>query len=62
MSKRRNMLPTRTSIFISSAGKIDSVRSLKPNFLSSCFIVDDSYVKIVLLHEVVFSGHDILHF
>ena len=32
-------------------------------FSSSCFIAnDDSLVKIVLLHVIVFSEHDILHF
>ena len=56
------MLPTRTSIFTSSAGKTYSVQSLKPNFLRNYFIVDDSHAKIVLLHVVVFSEHDILYF
>ena len=37
-------------------------RSSKLNFLSSCFIVDDSHVKIVWLYAVVFSEHDILRF
>ena len=37
-------------------------RNLKSNFSSSCFIANDSHVKIVWLHEVVFSEHDILHF
>ena len=30
--------------------------------LSSCFIVDDSHVKTVWLHLVVFSEYDIIHF
>ena len=42
--------------------KLKACRSSKLNFLSSCFIVADSYVKIVWLHVVVFSEHDILHF
>ena len=29
MSKRHNILPTRTSFFISSAGKIESVQEFK---------------------------------
>ena len=29
MSKRHNILPTRTSLFISSAGKIESVQEFK---------------------------------
>ena len=31
MSKRHNILPTRTSFFISSAGKIKSVQEFKVN-------------------------------
>ena len=44
-----HILPRRTSFVISNAG-------------NSSFIVDDSHVKIVWLHVVVFSEHDILHF
>ena len=36
--------------------------SLKLNFSSSCFIADNSHVKIVWLHKAVFSEDDILHF
>ena len=42
--------------------KLKACRSSKINFSSSCFIADDSHVKIVWLHVVVFSEHDILHF
>ena len=42
--------------------KLKGCRSLKLNFSSSCFITDDSHVKIVWLRVVVFSEHDILHF
>ena len=42
--------------------KLKSCRSSELNFSSSCFIVDDSYVKILWLHEAVFSEHDNLHF
>ena len=31
-------------LFISSAGKIESLQEFKLNFPSSCFIVDDSHV------------------
>ena len=55
-------LPTRTNFFISSAGKIESLHEFKLNFLSSCFIVDGSHVKIVWLHVVVFNEHDICIF
>ena len=60
MSKRENILPTRGNFFISSTGKLKACRSSKLNFSSSCFIADDSHVKIVWLHVVVFSEHDIL--
>ena len=42
--------------------KLKACRSLKLNFSSSCFIADDSHVKIVWLHIVVFIEHNILHF
>ena len=42
--------------------KLKACRNAKWNFLSSCFIAEDSHVKIVGLHVVVSSKHDILHF
>ena len=42
--------------------KLKACRSSKLNFSSSCFIADDSHIKIVWLHIVVFSEHDYLHF
>ena len=42
--------------------KLKACRSSKLNFSSSCFIADNSYVKIVWLHTVAFSEHDILNF
>ena len=42
--------------------KLKACRNSKLNFLSSCFIADDSHVKTVWLNVVVFSEHDILHF
>ena len=62
MSKRYNILPSLTNFFISSAEKLKGCRNSKLNFSSSCFIANDSHVKIVWLHLVVFSEHDILHF
>ena len=62
MSKRHNILPTRTSFFISSAEKLKACRDSKLTFLSSCFIVNDRHLKIVWLHEVVFREYDIFHF
>ena len=62
MSKRHNILPTRHCFFISSARKIEKVQEFKMNFSSSCFIADDSDIKIIWLHVVDFTEHDILHF
>ena len=42
--------------------KLKACRNLKLNFPSSCFTANDSHVKIVWLHVVAFSEHDILHF
>ena len=42
--------------------KLKACRSSKLNFSSSCSIADDSHVKTVWLHVVVFSEHNILHF
>ena len=42
--------------------KLKGSRSSELNFSSSCFIANDSHVKIVWLHVVAFSEHDILHF
>ena len=42
--------------------KLKTCSNSKLNFLSSCFIADDSHVKAVWLHVVVFNEHDILHF
>ena len=62
MPKRHNILPTRTSSFTSSARKIKVCRNSKSNFSSRCFIADDSHVKTLLLHVVVFTEQDILNF
>ena len=42
--------------------KLKACRNSKLNFSSSCFTANDSHVKIVWLHVVVFNEHDILHF
>ena len=41
--------------------KLKACRNSKLNFSGSCSIADDSHIKIVWLHVVVFSEH-ILHF
>ena len=61
MSKRHNILPTRTSSFVSSAGKIESMQEFKIKLFDSCLIADDSHVKIVWLQVVVFSEYDTLN-
>ena len=42
--------------------KLKTCRSSKSNFSSSCFISNDSHIKIVWLHVAVFRKYDILHF
>ena len=42
--------------------KLKACRNSKLNFSSSCFIAEDSNVKIVWLHVAVSSEHSILHF
>ena len=45
--KRHNILPTRTSLIFSSAGKSENVQEFKAKPSSSCIITDDIHVKIV---------------
>ena len=59
MSKCHNIFST--SLF-QTQEKLEVCRSSKLNFSSSCFIADDSCVKIVWLHVEVFSERSILHF
>ena len=61
MLKRHNKVPTRTSFFIQVQEKLKACRSSELNFSSSCFIADDSHIKIAWLHIVVFSEHEISH-
>ena len=42
--------------------KLKASRNSKLNFSGSCFIANDSHVKIVCLHVEVFDKHDVLHF
>ena len=42
--------------------KLKVCRSSKLNFLSGCFVADDSHLKIVWLHVVALDEHNILHF
>ena len=42
--------------------KLKTPRISKWNFSSSCFIVDDSHLKVVWPNVLVFTEHDILHF
>ena len=57
----RNILPTRSSFFISIAGKIENVHEFKVKLFEQLF-TDDSHIKIVWLNVVVFTEHDVLHF
>ena len=42
--------------------KLKACRNSKENFTGSCFIADESHVKIVWLHAVVLIKDDIFHF
>ena len=42
--------------------KLKAFRGSKLTFSSSCFIADDSHIKIVWLHVVVFREDDVLNF
>ena len=42
--------------------KLKACRNSKSNFSSSCFIADDTHVKIVWLRVEVLTEYDILHF
>ena len=61
MSKRHNLLPTRTSFFTLSAGNIEDVLEFKMKLFEQ-LLIDDSHIKIVWLHVVVFTEQDLLHF
>ena len=61
MSKLRNILPIRTSFFISSARKIENMQEFKMKLFEQLF-TDDSHIKIVWLYVVVFTVSDLLHF
>ena len=60
-SKRHNILPTRTSFFISSAGKLKSVQEFKLK-LFEWLLTDDNHLNIVWLHVAVSTEHDLLQF
>ena len=62
MPIRYNILPTRATFFISSVGKIESVREFKIKFLSTYFVVGESHTKIICFHALVFNKNDILYF
>ena len=48
------------SSFFQVQEKLKASTNSKWNFLSSCFIVDNGHIKIVLSHVVIFSDYDIL--
>ena len=58
----RNILPARTTFLFHVPEKLEAWMSSKLNFSSNCFIADDSHVKVVWLHVVIYSEHSILHF
>ena len=62
MSKRTIFYRQKLVSLFQVQEKLRAFRSLTLNFSSSYLIVDDSHVKHVWLHVVVFSKHDILNF
>ena len=62
MSKRTIFYRQKLVSLFQVQEKLRAFRSLTLNFSSSCLIVDDSHVKHLWLHVVVFSKHDILNF
>ena len=58
----RKFLRARTTFLFHVLGKLKAWRSSKLNFSSNCFIADDSHVKVVWLHVVIYSEQSILHF
>ena len=62
MLKRHNIYQEELVSLFQVQEKLKAYKFSKSNILKSCFVTDDSHVKIVWLHAVVFSEHDILHF
>ena len=62
MSKRHIIFRQELASSFQVQEKLKACRSSKLNFSSSCFIADDSHVKVVWLHVAVLNKHDILHF
>ena len=47
---------------MSNAGNIEAMQEFKIAVSSSCFIVDDSHLRIISSHPVVFNEIAILYF
>ena len=52
-------LLTKISFFISSAGKMENVQEFNVKLFEQLF-TDDNHIKIVWLHVIVFTEHDLL--
>ena len=59
MKKRGNVYRQGLTSLFQVQERLKACMSSKLSFLSSCFIVDGSHVKIVWLPVVVFNEHDI---
>ena len=58
MLKRKNTLPTKTSIFISSATKAESVQEFETKSFEQVLYHDlHCIIKIICLHVVAFNKH-----
>ena len=63
MSKCHNILSTRTSFFISNAGKVEIVQELKMKFFEQLFYCGwQLYKRYRYSHIIVLNERDILHF
>ena len=61
MSKRHNIYRQELACMFQVQEKLKACKNSKLNFSSSCFTANDNHEKIIWLHVVVFSQHDILH-
>ena len=61
MSKRHNILPTKTTLFISSARKIENVQKFK-SFSNSYFIANDNNINVICSYTTAFNVLAVLYF
>ena len=62
MSKSHNILPTKTSFFVSSAGQNWNGGGIQNEFFWIAVSLQMVDLKIIWLHVVVFTEYDIAYF